>query len=73
MQASQLRKLAAGEDHPNVISLELAFYEKVVQLLATRPDLKCTFVPRVKELHVVMAAPCTLGTSMENSGMDEAG
>ncbi len=72
MQASQLRKLAVGENHPTVISFDMALYEKVVQLLDARPDLKRKVVPRLGELHVVMAALRALGASMENSGIDDA-
>ena len=64
--------LAVGEDHPTVISFDMALYEKVVKLLENRPDLKRTVVPRLGELHVVMAALRALGTSMENSGIDDA-
>ncbi|KAK1906588.1 Photoreceptor cilium actin regulator [Dissostichus eleginoides] len=72
MQANQLRKLAVGEDHPTVITFEMTLYEKVVQLLDARPDLKQMVVPRLGELHVVMAALRALGASMENSGIDDA-
>ena len=72
LQASQLRKLAVGEDHPTVISFDMALYEKVIQLIDARPDLKNSVVPRLGELHVVMAALRALGTSMENSGIDDA-
>lgn len=72
MQASELRKLAVGEGHPTVISFDMALYEKVVQLLDARPDLKRTVVPRLGELHVVMASLRALGASMENSGIDDA-
>lgn len=72
MQASQLRKLTVGDDHPTIISFDMALYEKVVQLLDARPDLKHTVVPRLGELHVVMAALRALGASMENSGIDDA-
>ena len=72
MQATQLRKLAVGEDHPTVISFDLALYEKVVQLLNARLDRKHTVVPRLGELHVVMAALHALGTSIENSDIDDA-
>lgn len=43
MQANQLRKLAVGEDHPTVITFDMALYEKVVKLLDARPDLKQMF------------------------------
>ena len=72
MQASQLRHLAVGEDHPTVISFDMALYEKVVQLLDARPDLKRKVVPRLGELHVVMAALRALGASMDNLGIDDA-
>ena len=72
MQASQIRYLAVGDNHPTVISFDMALYEKVVQLLDARPDLKRTVVPRLGELHVVMAALRALGASMENSGIDDA-
>jgi hypothetical protein len=44
----------------------------VVQLLDARPDLKRTVVPGLGELHVVMAAFCALGASIDNSGIDNA-
>ena len=72
MQASQLRKLAVDEDHPTIISFDMALYEKVVRLLDARPDLKHTVVPRLGELHVAMAALRALGASTEYSGIDDA-
>ncbi|KAE8288343.1 hypothetical protein D5F01_LYC12211 [Larimichthys crocea] len=72
MQADQLRKLAVGENHPTVITFDMALYEKVVKLLDARPDLKQMVVPRLGELHVVMAALRALGAFMENSGIDDA-
>ena len=50
----------------------MALYEKVVQLLDARPNLKKEVVPRLGELHTVMAALRALGTSIENSGIDDA-
>ena len=47
MQASQLRYLAVGVDHPTVILFDMALYEKVVQLIDARPDLKRTVVPKL--------------------------
>lgn len=71
-QCRRLKELAVGKDHPTVISCDLALYEKVVQLLDARPDLKGIIVPRLGELHVVMAALRGLGASIENSGIDDA-
>lgn len=72
MQASQLRKLGVGEDHPTVISFDMALYEKVVQLLDARPELKRPVVPRLGELQFAMAALRALGASMENSRIDDS-
>lgn len=69
MQASQLRRLAAGEDHPTIITFDMALYEKVVH---ARPQLKKMIVPRLGELHAIMAAMRGLGSSIENSGIDDA-
>jgi len=41
-------------------------------LLDSRDDLKRTVLPRLGELHTVMAALRALGTSIENSGIDDA-
>ena len=72
LQASQLNKLVVGQDHPTVITFDMALYEKAVQLLDARPNLKNEIVPRLGELHTVMAALRALGTSIENSGIDDA-
>ena len=61
-----------GEDHPIVITFDMALYEKVVQMLDARPDLKRTVVPRLGELHVTMAALRALGASMKNSDIGDA-
>ena len=50
----------------------MALYEKAVQLLDARPNFKNEIVPRLGELHTVMAALRALGTSIENSGIDDA-
>ncbi|KAH3874979.1 hypothetical protein DPMN_038237 [Dreissena polymorpha] len=50
----------------------MALYEKEVQLLDARLDLKGGVVPRLGELHTVMARLRALGTSIENSGIDDA-
>ena len=54
-----------------IITFDLALYEKVAQLLDSRPDLKSKVVPRLGELHV-MAALRAIGVSMENAGIDDA-
>ena len=53
--------MAVGDSHPTIITFDLASDEKVVQLLDARPDLKDKVVPRLGELHVVMAALRAIG------------
>ena len=50
----------------------MVLYEKVVQLLHARSYMKRMVVPRLGELHAVIAASRALGTSVENSGIDDA-
>ena len=71
-QTTKLKNLAVGTNHPTVISFDMALYEKVIQLLDSRPELKRSVVPRLGELHTVMAALRALGASIENSGIDDA-
>ena len=52
-------------------SFDRALYEKVVQLLDSRPDLKRAIVPRLCKLHNIMAAMWALSTSVENSDIDD--
>ena len=72
LQASHLKTLVVGQDHPAVITFDMALYEKAVQLLDARPNLKDEIVLRLGELHTVMASLRALGTSIENSGIDDA-
>ena len=72
LQTTKLKTLVVGEEYPTVISFDMALYEKAVQLLDSRLDLKGAVVPRLGEQHAVMAALRALGTSIENSGIDDA-
>jgi hypothetical protein len=65
LQASQLKSLVVGEHHPAVITFDMALYEKAVQLLDARPNLRSKVFPRLGELHAVMVALRALGTSIE--------
>ena len=47
LQASQLNSLVVGQNHPTVITFDMALYEKAVQLLDARPNLKNEVVPRL--------------------------
>ena len=51
LKASELKALVVGEEYPTVISFDMSLYEKAVQLLDSRLDLKGAVVPRLGELH----------------------
>ena len=71
-QAHQLKELTVGEEYITVITYDMALYAKAVQLVDARPDLKGKVLPRLGELHVVTCALRALGSSIENSGIDDA-
>ena len=71
-QADVFGKRRRVEKVKIALSENIALFEKVVQLLDSRPDLKSKVVPNLGELHVVMAALRAIGVSMENSGIDDA-
>ncbi len=50
---SKLNALVADEEHLAVITFNMALYEKSVQLLDARVNLKRTFFPRLGEQHTV--------------------
>jgi len=50
----------------------MVLYEKAIQLLDARSKLKDEIVLRLGELHTVIASLRALGTSIENSGIDDA-
>ena len=67
-----LKELVVGEKYLTVITFDMALYERALQLVDSRPDLKGKVIPRLGELHTVMAALRAIGSSVENSGIDDA-
>ena len=59
-----------GETHKTTISLDLALYEKAVQVISTNPHLKDSFNLRLGELHILMAHLRGIGSYIEGSGID---
>ena len=71
-QAQNITTVVLGESHKTVITFDLQPYEKAVKLqLHTAPVLD-HLVLRLGELHTVIAALRALGTSIEDSGFDDA-
>ena len=71
MQAYKLKEIAVKNIHPVIFSFGMALYEKVVQLVDSRPDLKGKIFPELGELPVAMAALRSLDASIECSGIDD--
>ena len=71
-QAHQLKELTVGKEYITVIIYDMALYAKAVQLVDVRPYLKGKGLVRLGELHFVMCAVGALGSSIENSGIDDA-
>ena len=67
-----VKELAIGEECVTVITFDMSLYEKAVQLVDGRADLKGKVLPSLGELHVVIAALRALGSSIENCGIDDA-
>ena len=50
-QAIQLKELAVGKDHITLITFDMALYEKVIQLVDSRSDLKGKVMPCPEAYH----------------------
>ena len=59
-----------GPHRKTTITLDLALYEKAVQLTGSRPDLQNKFNLRLGELHVVKAHLLCLGSFILDSGYE---
>ena len=59
-----------GPNRKTTITLDLALYEKAVQLTGSRPDLQNKFNLRLGELHVVKAHLLCLGSFILDSGYE---
>ena len=71
-QALNITTMVLGEGHKTVITFDLQLYEKAMKLqMHTAPALD-HLVFRLGEMHTVMAALRALGSSIEDSGFDDA-
>ena len=59
-----------GPGRMTTITLDLALYEKAMQLVGSRPDLRNHFNLRLGELHVVKAHLLAIGSFITGSGYD---
>lgn len=70
-QTKKLKNLVVGDEHPVIISCDLAIYEKVLQILDVDVVLKNQIIPRIGGLHAAMAVLRGIGASIQNSGIDD--
>ena len=71
-QAQNITTVVLGESHKTVITFDLHLYEKAFKLQQHTARVLDHLVLRLGELHTVMAALRALGTSIEDSGFDDA-
>ena len=67
-----IEEAGIGENQSTIITFDMALYEKVLQLLDAGLQLNKIIVHRLGELHAIMPAMRGLGSSIENSGIDDA-
>ena len=71
-QAQKITTVVMGEGHKTVITFDLQLYEKTVKLqMHIKPELD-HMIFRIGEMHTVMASLRALGTSIEDSGIDDS-
>ncbi|KXJ12360.1 hypothetical protein AC249_AIPGENE6741 [Exaiptasia diaphana] len=68
-QAQNIKTAVVGPSRKTVISLDLGLYQPAKQLQMSRTDLN-HIILRPGELHIVMAQLRTIGSYIENSGID---
>ena len=71
-QAQNITTVVLGESHKTVITFDLRLYEKAFKLQQHTARVLDHLVLRLGELHTVIAALRALGTSIEDSGVDDA-
>lgn len=69
-QAQGISAVVVGPERKTVISLDMGLYKPAKQLQMSRNDLN-DIILRPGELHVVMAQLRSIGSYIENSGIDQ--
>lgn len=71
-QAQRISTAIVGENKKTVISLDMGLYKPAKQILMLQTDLQDKYILRPGELHTVMAMLRTIGSFIDNSGVDSA-
>ena len=71
-QAQNITTAVLGEGHKTVITFDLQLYLKAIKLQLHKAPALNHLVFRLGEMHTLMAALRALGTSIEDSGFDDA-
>ena len=61
---SRITNTVTGDNYRTIISMDMALYEKVIQIIDANEDMKAKVLPRLGELHTTK--------SIESSGIDDA-
>ena len=71
-QARKISSYVVGEEHKTIITLDMDLYQRALKLQSSMPNLQNQCILRVGEFHTVLCMLRTIGSFVENSGIDEA-
>lgn len=71
-QAQNINTFVVGQNRKTVITLDLGLYKPAKKLEMVKESLHDKFILRAGELHIVMAMLRSIGSYVENSGIDMA-
>ena len=72
MQAQHLNTQVVGPEAKTIITLDMDLYMRALKLQSLKPHLKDKWILRIGEFHTVLCTLRAIGSSIENSGIDDA-
>ena len=72
MQAQHLNTQVVGPEAKTIITLDMDLYMRALKLQSLKPHLKDKWILRIGEFHTVLCTLWAIGSSIENSGIDDA-
>ena len=69
MQTQEVNTKVVGPARKTLVSLDMGLYKPAKRLQMARDDLN-HFIPRLEELHIVMAQLKVIGSYIDSSGFD---
>ena len=71
-QAQKINSYVMGEEHKTIITLDMDLYQRALKLQSSLPNLQRQCILRVGEFHTVLCMLRTIGSFVDNSGIDQA-